>query len=87
MNDQNPIDSLKYPNLNLQQKEIRILKVDPDLSPDGLVQCHLYVATMFDGHLALSYTWGPPLPCKNVLINNTRFTVREKFVQFPGHRT
>lgn len=44
-----------YRSLDLTTNCIRLVKVDPDLSPSGLVQCQLRLSTTEDDYTCLSY--------------------------------
>ncbi|KAF2739227.1 hypothetical protein EJ04DRAFT_560019 [Polyplosphaeria fusca] len=47
---------------------IRLLRVFPDLSVDGLIQCEIVHANTTAEYICLSYLWGDPHPQHDILI-------------------
>jgi hypothetical protein len=78
-------ESFTYTPLDLTQRSIRLLCIDPDLSSSGYVQCDMRDATVYDGYTCLSYVWGPPDDGYPVVINERLYRVRENLFDFLQH--
>jgi hypothetical protein len=71
--------------LNLEAREIRLLKVQHKQHADSQpVTCTIqrFSPVTRPDYLALSYTWGDPLPVFDILIDGSSFTIRENLHQF-----
>lgn len=71
---------LKY--LPLSPGMIRLIRVNRELSPDGLIQCNLEHSTVDDEYRCLSYVWGPPGGEKQININGQIARVRSNLHDF-----
>ncbi|KAF2807949.1 uncharacterized protein BDZ99DRAFT_464850 [Mytilinidion resinicola] len=78
----NPNCDFLYEPLDHSRQQIRLLRITPSTSE--LINCELKVVELSGGPIykALSYTWGAPLPAKNILVEGTSFTVRENLYLF-----
>ena len=76
------IPPFKHTPLDHTQPSIRIMKVLPDLSPEGSVQCTLTHGTTDDDYTCLSYTWGDENTTCPALMNGQLFFVRQNLHNF-----
>ncbi|EPE27592.1 hypothetical protein GLAREA_04383 [Glarea lozoyensis ATCC 20868] len=72
-------NTFKYPAINLQTDEIRLIYLVPSDVAEDEIQCRLVTATLAPDlrYEALSYEWGPELPEHQILLNGFIFNVRE----------
>jgi len=69
--------------LNHSTQSIRLVEILPKhLSSSSLVQCVMRPATINAKYVCLSYRWGAPSPCQQILINNKPFMVRQNLFDF-----
>jgi hypothetical protein len=71
--------------LDHTKQSIRLVKVLPDLSEDGLIQCEVTQSTVSEASwTCLSYTWGDPdtSTCKIIRMNDCDFEVRRNLFNF-----
>jgi len=76
-------NSYKHRPLDREQSSLRLLKVLPDLSADGYIQCVL-VQTLIGRaeYSCLSHKWGDPLPTHDILIEDEIFTIGMNLFDF-----
>jgi hypothetical protein len=73
----------KHKPLNHFRPSIRLVKISPELSPEGLIQCTIsHTTTSRASYTCLSYIWGSPVPCQTILINGKTFQVRQNLYNF-----
>lgn len=73
----------KLQPLDHSQASLRLLKVLPDLSTDGYIQCAIIQTTVErETYSCLSYRWGEPLPTRNILVEGGTVSVRENLFDF-----
>ena len=75
-----PTKAFRYEPLEHSARSIRLLKVEAEIVSDlHPIRCHLETFELDDcpPYIALSYTWGDPEPCHDILLNNISFSVRE----------
>ena len=78
-----PEDFFTHEPLKPGSDEIRVLKVYPELSQDGLMQCSLQHASLSSTeYTCLSYTWGKPNGLKLVTINDKPILIRRMLLCF-----
>ncbi|KAF2686065.1 HET-domain-containing protein, partial [Lentithecium fluviatile CBS 122367] len=75
-------ENFQYEPLDLQTTSIRLLRVLPNLSPDGLLQCSIQHATIKAEYSCLSYVWGPPDNGSPILVNGRLRRVRQNLFDF-----
>lgn len=75
-------DPFKYTALNLQAPSIRLIRLKPDLSRDGHIQCELRHSSIEDDYVCLSYVWGNDSAGQWIFINGKLFWVRENLWRF-----
>jgi hypothetical protein len=77
-------EAFQHQPLDQSKATIRLIKILPDRSQDGLVQCEVSHATTEASYTCLSYTWGEPDPstCAVILMNGALFTVRRNLFEF-----
>lgn len=83
------VAAFEYPPLQRNSEQVRLIKIEPGALNEQIV-CTLERQDITDTtseklrrkYIALSYTWGPPLPYKEILINGGRFTVRQNLWDF-----
>jgi hypothetical protein len=64
-------------------KSIRTLQILPRLAASGMIQCEITHTTIEQGdYHCLSYAWGEPEPCRTIMVNGKRFTVRQNLYDF-----
>jgi hypothetical protein len=77
------MEMFKHETLDTSNPQIRLIHLVQE--EDGTVNFRVEVHD-FDEHLppynALSYTWGPPLPTREILVNKKSFVVRENLCWF-----
>lgn len=71
-----------YSPLDLSQRSIRLLRILPDLSRQGHIQCKVRHATVDSEYICLSYVWGPPDEGHPVLFNDELYMVRKNLYTF-----
>lgn len=76
-------DGLHKPRpLDLTPGYIRLLRVLPDLSNDGHIQCQIWNETTDAQYSCLSYTWGSEHAKKDILIDGRTFKCRKNLWDF-----
>jgi hypothetical protein len=83
------VAAFEYPRLQRNSEQIRLIKIEPGALNEQII-CTLEPEEISRTapenskrkYIALSYTWGPPLPQKEILINGARFTVRQNLWDF-----
>lgn len=70
---------LTYPYMDRSKKSIRLLSFIHNTEQPDLIRCTLSTHSISDcpRYVALSYTWGDPLHCRDIELNNQPFKVRE----------
>ncbi|KAH7091383.1 heterokaryon incompatibility protein-domain-containing protein [Paraphoma chrysanthemicola] len=73
-----------HDKLDLETRQIRLLKVDPKTPVGGPMICKLEVFPVSKNtvYTALSYTWGPPPSTETILVNGAPFKVRQNLYDF-----
>jgi hypothetical protein len=76
MNSESP--SCKFPSLQDSARNIRLVEILPD-SAGSEVRCKFHVRSVDNcpPFVALSYTWGDPLPVKGIIVDGAPNSVRE----------
>lgn len=72
----------RYHHLPLSDQRIRVLRLGPDLTADGLIQCQLSEDDVSSEHVCLSYMWGLERPKKAICVNGQSFFVRLNLWKF-----
>jgi SpoVK/Ycf46/Vps4 family AAA+-type ATPase len=74
----------QYRPLVLSSKEIRLLELQPSLSPSSDIHLTLRIASLDDPppFFALSYAWGDPNPARTVRLDGHAFTVTPNLFAF-----
>lgn len=63
-------------------KSIRGIRILPDLTEDGLIQCESKETTIDAKYSCLSYVWGEPESNQSIMMNGAFFTVRQNLFDF-----
>ena len=71
-----------YGSIESTDKLIRVVRVKPSLTVDGLLQCQLDTVRLDSQFFCLSYTWGSAKPRRQIQINDHRFYVRRNLWKF-----
>jgi hypothetical protein len=71
-----------YEPLNHEIPSIRLLRVHPESSPEGYLQCTIQHATINAEYTCLSYVWGPPDDGITILLGGKQHKVRSNLSQF-----
>jgi hypothetical protein len=77
-----PNEMFSHEPLDHNTASIRLVRLDPELSPDGLIQCTIVHDTIEASYTCLSYRWGAPHPSSLILINGKRFCIRQNLLDF-----
>ena len=78
-----PTDFFEHEPLDHSRPSIRLLKISPTLSAEGLIQCSISHTTIDHApYLCLSYAWGEPEPKQLVLMNGKYFYVQPNLFEF-----
>jgi len=78
-----PTDFFEHESLDHSQPSIRLLKISPTLSAEGLVQCSISHTTIdYAPYRCLSYAWGEPEPKQLVLMNGKHFFVQPNLFEY-----
>lgn len=72
----------EHEKLDHNKRSIRLFKILPELSYDGLIQCELWHTTVEDEHDCLSYVWGPEGDEQEILVNGKSLQVRKNLWTF-----
>lgn len=73
----------KHRALDQTTNSIRLIKIEPLLSPQGLIQCSMYPAqTNAAEYRCLSYQWGPEGKGGIIQINKDPYFVRQNLLHF-----
>ena len=75
---QSPYSNIPIPDTSDKRDGFFTRFIRLKIANDGSIECRLHVAELSEiGEFeALSYTWGPPLPTKNILLNGKAFAIR-----------
>ncbi|KAK1919126.1 hypothetical protein P3342_008850 [Pyrenophora teres f. teres] len=68
--------------LDYTRGAIRLLRILPNLSPSGLIQCEIWHDNVNTEYTCLSYVWGPETIQQQILINGKLCWVRENLWNF-----
>jgi hypothetical protein len=77
-----PHTHLIYSPLVLSIRSIRLVRIDPQLSSTGLIQCQMRHSTIDSEYTCLSYVWGQPDIGYEIVINEQLYTVRRNLLDF-----
>lgn len=77
-----PISKFQYEPLAHAVGAIRLLRVHPNLSEEGLIQVHLWHATIHSTYECLSYVWGTKECQHTILLNGKSVRVRKNLYAF-----
>jgi hypothetical protein len=72
----------EYTPLDTNFGSIRLLRLLPDFSDDGVVQCEMWHDTTDVEYTCLSYVWGAEVDQHSLLINGKAFTCRKNLWNF-----
>jgi hypothetical protein len=71
-----------YTSLDLAERSIRLVRIRPELSLKGQIQCELRHATIDSEYICLSYVWGQPDEGHHIIIDGKTYTVRNNLFNF-----
>lgn len=74
--------SFSYQPLDLLTDSIRLIRVLPSRSDQGILKLDLWHSNVMAGYQCISYQWGPLSRLQRVLINDQTFTVGENLYAF-----
>jgi len=74
----------RHAPLDHTQPSIRLIKITPGLSADGLISCGISHATIESEYVCLSYRWGDedPKTSKDIFLDGKLFTIRQNLYDF-----
>jgi hypothetical protein len=75
-------DAFEYAPLSTTSNSIRLLKILPNLSDNGLIQCEMWQDTTDAEYTCLSYVWGAESNQQSLLINGKHFACRQNLWNF-----
>jgi hypothetical protein len=78
-----------YQALDRSKASIRLVRIHPELSPDGRIQCNIRHATIESSYFCLSYVWGETEDGEWIYLNGKRRWVRDNlwlFLSFARHK-
>lgn len=75
-------DCFEHTPLDTTSNSIRLLRILPDLSNTGLLQCEIWHATTDAEYTCLSYVWGAEANQETILINGKRLDCRKNLWDF-----
>lgn len=61
---------------------IRLLRIFPELSKDGFVQCQIWHSNITAAYKCLSYVWGDDNDQQTILVNGKEFVCRSNLKRF-----
>lgn len=71
-----------YASLDLTTNSIRLIRIRPELSSDGLIQCDMRLGNTEDTYTCLSYVWGEEPASHSIRIVNNLKTIRPNLYDF-----
>lgn len=77
-----PLPEFKHTPLDHSKPSIRLIKVLPDLSPSGLVQCALSTHQNNPPYTCLSYVWGSATSRRQILLDGKLFCAQQNLWNF-----
>jgi hypothetical protein len=78
-----------YQALDRSKASIRLVRIHPELSPDGRIQCDIQHATIGSSYFCLSYVWGDTDDGEWIYLNGKHRWVRDNlwlFLSFARHK-
>ncbi|KAH7077454.1 heterokaryon incompatibility protein-domain-containing protein [Paraphoma chrysanthemicola] len=72
----------EYDSLDLSKRSIRLVRILPDLSSEGYLQCHLCHSSIDTEYCCLLYVWGPPSDECIIKIDGKLCAVRRNLFTF-----
>lgn len=75
-------DNFEHTQLDTTRNSIRLLRILPDLSSTGLIQCKIWHTTTDAEYTCLSYVWGTEPNQQIICINGKRFSCRKNLWDF-----
>ena len=76
------LNEFQHQPLDHGVQSIRVIQILPDLTTDGMIQCHITHTTTQADYSCLSYVWGPRFPGKVIVVNGKSFWVRQNLFDF-----
>lgn len=80
--DESQSEHFRHKPLDHSKSSIRLVRILPALSVEGLIQCSMMHATIDATYQCLSYRWGDPLPETAIMIDGKRYCVRQNLLDF-----
>ena len=80
--DVEPAKRYRHQALDTSTRQIRLIKLLPGSSKQPQCDISVFDLDSAPPFLALSYTWGPPSPQCDILVNGEPFSIRENLFQF-----
>jgi hypothetical protein len=78
----NSTSTFKYDPLDYTRGAIRLLRILPNLSDTGLIQCEMWHDQVTAAYDCLSYVWGSDKVQQHIIINGKPFVVQENLWNF-----
>jgi len=80
--DVEPTKRYRHQALDTSTRQIRLIKLRPGQSKQPQCDISVFDLSSAPPFLALSYTWGPPSPQFDILINGESLSIRENLFRF-----
>jgi hypothetical protein len=75
-------DRFVYSPLDQEARSIRLIRILPEKTADGHIQCELRHALIDDAYICLSYVWGKTNKGRWIALNGQSFWVRQNLFDF-----
>lgn len=77
-------ETFQYEQLDLTKQPIRLIALKHAYSAQDDIECDICAFDLETApyYVTLSYTWGPPTPMKNIMVNGKRLAVRQNLFDF-----
>lgn len=74
--------SFQHEPLDYRRSAIRLLRILPNLSNNGHIQCEMWHDNVKASYTCLSYVWGPENIQRQILVNGRLLWIRENLFEF-----
>lgn len=74
--------SFQHEPLDYRRSAIRLLRILPNLSNDGHIQCEMWHDSVKSSYTCLSYVWGSEKIQRQILVNGRLLSIRENLYEY-----
>jgi hypothetical protein len=82
LSDNGQPKAYQYEPLQPDDNQIRLLHISKNDQEQAVFSLKAFDMDDCPSYMALSYTWGPPLPTRTIVVDGAKFTVRENLWSF-----